>query len=178
MAARAITGRLPPVIVGPHRIRPLLIALAACALLAAGAAVGWAVAPDAAAPTAKRTALARALHPRGAPGRTLGLSRVVIPPGGKIPLHHHEGTQVAYIQSGVLTYHVKTGSVTVRRGNADEHPRVVHRIKAGHTGRIHPGEWIVEQPSTHHAAANNGKQKIVIYLGTLLRTGAPPSTPG
>lgn len=178
MVASATTGRLPPVIARPRRYRPLLIVLGACALLAAGAAIGWAVASNGTSPTAKRTALARALHPRGAPGRTLGLSRVVIPPGGKIPLHHHEGTQVAYIQSGVLTYHVKAGSVTVRRGNADEHPRVVHRIKAGHTGQIHPGEWIVEQPSTHHAAANHGKQKIVIYLGTLLRTGAPPSTPG
>jgi quercetin dioxygenase-like cupin family protein len=155
-----------------------LIVLAACALLAGGAAIGWAVAGQGSAPTAKRTALAHSLRVRGAPGRTLGLSRVTIPPGGVIPLHHHEGTQVAYIRSGVLTYHVKSGSVKVRRGDADDHPRVVKRITAGHTGEIHPGEWIVEQPSTHHKAANNGKQKIVIFLGTLLKHGAPPSTPG
>jgi quercetin dioxygenase-like cupin family protein len=161
-----------------RRYRPVLIVLAACALLVGGAAIGWAVARHGTAPTAKRTALARALHPRGAPGRTLGLSRVVIPAGGVIPLHHHEGTQIAYIHSGVLTYHVETGSVKVRRGDADDHPRVVHEITAGHTGKIHAGEWIVEQPSTHHRAANNGKQRIVIYLGTLLKHGAPPSTPG
>jgi len=147
-------------------------------MLGVGAAIGWAVARHGSEPTAKRTALAHALRVRGAPGRTLGLSRVAIPPGGVIPLHHHEGTQVAYIRSGVLTYHVKTGSVKVRRGDADDHPRVVKRITAGHTGKIHPGGWIVEQPSTHHSAANNGKQKIVIFLGTLLKHGAPPSTPG
>jgi hypothetical protein len=73
---------------------------------------------------------------------------------------------------------VKSGSVKVRRGSADEHPRVVKKITAGHTGRILPGEWIVEQPSTHHRAANHGRDKIVIFLGTLLKHGAPPSTPG
>jgi quercetin dioxygenase-like cupin family protein len=161
-----------------RRYRPFALVLAACAILVAGGAIGYAVAGTVGTPTAKRTMLARSLHPRGAPDRTLGLSRVVIPPGGRIPLHHHEGTQVAYIDSGVLTYHVKTGSVTVRRGAADEHPRVVKKIKAGQTGRIHAGDWIVEQPHTHHRAANNGKQRIVIYLGTLLRHGAPPSTPG
>jgi len=154
------------------------LVVAACTLLLAGAAIGWAVARQGTAPTAKRTALARAVQPRGAPGRTLGLSRVTIPPGGVIPLHHHEGTQIAYIRSGVLTYHVETGSVRVRRGDADEHPRVVKRITAGHTGRIHAGDWIVEQPTTHHRAANRGTKKIVIFLGTLLKHGAPPSTPG
>jgi quercetin dioxygenase-like cupin family protein len=56
----------------------------------------------------------------GVKGRALGLSRVTIPAGGTIALHHHEGTQVAYIQKGVLTYTVKSGSVTVRRGSADD----------------------------------------------------------
>jgi hypothetical protein len=36
----------------------------------------------------------------------------------------------------------------------------------------------VEQPSDHHHAANHGKDRVVIYLATLLRHGAPPSTPG
>ena len=36
---------------------------------------------------------------------------------------------------------------------------------------------LVGQPSTVDKAANRGKQKIVIYLATLLKTGAAPSTP-
>jgi quercetin dioxygenase-like cupin family protein len=96
--------------------------------------------------------------------------------GATIALHHHEGTQVAYIQSGVLTYTVKSGSVTVMSGPADS-PTVVRKINGGQTGKIRAGQWIVEQPSTIHQAANNGSAKIVIYLSTLLRTGAPPSTP-
>src|SRR5438093_12863828 len=83
----------------------------ACALLVTGAAIGYAAARNAHAPTTKRHALARANHVRGAKGRDLGLSRVVVQPGAKTPLHHHEGTQDAYVQRGVLTYHVRSGSV-------------------------------------------------------------------
>lgn len=160
----------------PRRL-PVLI-LAAIGLLLAGVAAGWALASGASAPSAKRFALAQSTHVRGAPDRTLGLSRVIIPPGGKIALHHHEGTQTAYIQSGVLTYTVHSGQVRVRKGLADQNPRIVKTISAGDAGPIHSGQWIVEQPNDHHSAANRGNKRIVIYLATLLRHGAPPSTPG
>jgi quercetin dioxygenase-like cupin family protein len=156
---------------------PVLLPVA-LALVLAGAVAGWALATSRSAPTAKRFALAQAKDVRGAPDRTLGLARVIIPPGGKIALHHHQGTQAAYIASGVLTYTVHTGHVRVRSGLADQHPTIVKTISAGETGRIHPGQWIVEQPNVHHSAANHGDKRIVIYLSTLLRHGAPPSTPG
>jgi quercetin dioxygenase-like cupin family protein len=154
------------------------IALAACALLLTGAAIGWAAHKAADPDPVVREALAQSTHPKGAKGRTLGLSRVTIQPGASIALHHHEGTQIAYIKSGVLTYSVHTGQVKVRRGLADENPQVVRTISAGETGKIKAGQWIVEQPNTHHSAANHGKNPIVIFLGTLLKHGAAPSTPG
>jgi quercetin dioxygenase-like cupin family protein len=153
----------------------LTVALAAIALVAAGVVVGHVIAQSGGG-TVTRAPLAQSTKVKGVKGRTLGLSRVTIPPGGTIALHHHEGTQVAYIQAGVLTYTVQRGSVTVRTGPADN-ARVVRRIAAGSTGRIAAGQWIVEQPGTVHRAANKGRAKIVIYLATLLRTGAPPSTP-
>src|SRR3954452_21103152 len=153
----------------------LIPALVAIALVAMGAVAGYVVAQSGG-PTATRSALAQSTKVKGAKGKTLGLSRVTIPAGGTIALHHHEGTQVAYIQSGVLTYTVKSGSVTVMSGPADN-ATVVRKISGGQTGKIRPSQWIVEQPSTVHQAANNGSAKIVIYLSTLLRTGAPPSTP-
>jgi quercetin dioxygenase-like cupin family protein len=156
------------------RIR-LAMALSAIALVAGGAVVGHVIAQSGGA-TAVRTPLAQSTKVKGAKGKTLGLSRVTIPAGGTIALHHHQGTQVAYIQSGVLTYTVKSGSVTVMSGPADD-PAVVRKISGGQTGKIHAGQWIVEQPSTIHQAANHGGTKIVIYLSTLLRTGAPASTP-
>jgi quercetin dioxygenase-like cupin family protein len=155
------------------RLRPVAVLAAVC-LIAVGVLVGQVIAQSGS--TVTRAPLAQSTKVKGVKGRTLGLSRVTIPPGGTIALHHHEGTQVAYVQSGVLTYTVKEGSVTVRTGPADN-PATVRKIDAGQTGKIAAGQWIVEQPSTIHQAANNGKSKIVIYLATLLRTGAPPSTP-
>jgi quercetin dioxygenase-like cupin family protein len=146
----------------------------ALALVAAGAAVAGFIAP---APVT-REALARTEHPRGAPDRTLGLSRVVIQPGTELALHHHEGTQIARIEHGTLTYTVHTGEVKVRKGDAEADPQFVRTIEAGETARIKSGQWIVEQPSDHHSARNAGDGKVVIYLATLLRHGAPPSTPG
>ena len=87
-----------------------------------------------------------------------------------------QGTQVAYIQAGDSTYTVKSGSVTVMSGPSDA-PKLVRKIKAGQTGKILAGQWIVEQPTTIHMARNAGTAKVVIYLSTLLKTGAPPSTP-
>jgi quercetin dioxygenase-like cupin family protein len=157
-----------------RRIR-LTLVLSAIALVGAGALVGHVIAQSGST-TVTRAPLAQSTKVKGAKGKTLGLSRVTIPAGGTIALHHHEGTQVAYISSGVLTYTVRSGSVTVMSGPADN-ATVVRKINGGQTAKIRAGQWIVEQPSTVHQATNNGSAKIVIYLSTLLRTGAPPSTP-
>lgn len=153
----------------------LTLILAAIGLLAAGAVVGQVIAQSGSS-SAKRVALAESTKVRGVSGRTLGLSRVIVPVGASIPLHHHEGTQASYVQAGVLTYTVKSGGVTVYSGPADN-ASAVRKIRAGQTGQIRAGQWIVEQPSTIHRAANKGDAKVVIYLATLLKKGAPPSTP-
>jgi len=154
------------------------LALAAALLLVGGGAIGWALAGLEGAPTAERESLAATNKPEGAKGKTLGLSRVTVPAGAELALHHHEGTQIARIDKGTLTYTVVEGSVEVRKGAADEDPKLVRKIKAGQTGEIKAGQWIVEQRSDHHMAANRGEKKVVIYLSTLLDKGAPPSTPG
>ncbi len=150
-------------------------ALVAC--FALSALLPAALGKNAAAPTAIRSALAQTDRAQGAPGRTLVLSRVVVPPGAELALHRHLGTQVARVESGVLSYTVRRGSVAVRRGESDRQPQLVRTIAAGQTGSIRAGEWLVEQPSVIHRAANRGSRPIVIYLATLLAKGAPPSTP-
>ncbi|MCW2988878.1 MAG: Cupin 2, conserved barrel domain protein [Solirubrobacterales bacterium] len=147
--------------------------IVACAL---GAVLPGAFAQTAVAPTAIRNALAQSSHIQGAPNRTMVLSRVAVEPGAKLALHHHLGTQVAHIEAGALTYTVRRGSVVVRRGESDQSPQTVRTIKAGQTGRIRAGQWIVEQPSDIHEAANSGSTPVVIYIATLLQTGAPAAT--
>jgi len=55
--------------------------------------------------------------------------------------------------------------------------RVVRTIDAGQTGALRAGEWIVKQPSDAHRAATRGSKPVVVYLASLLKKGAPPSTP-
>lgn len=76
---------------------------------------------------------------------------------------------MARIEAGALTYTVKRGSVVVRKGESDQDPKTVRTISAG--------QWIVEQSSDIHQAANRGSVPVVIYLATLLKKGAPPATP-
>ena len=121
----------------------------------------------------QRLPLAETDSPAGGKGRTLGLSKVLIPAGAAISLHHHPGTQVAYIASGTLTYSVRKGGVTLMSGTPGESPKVVRRIGPGESGQIPTGDWIVEQPTTIHSAVNRSGKTIVIYLATLFPIGSP-----
>jgi quercetin dioxygenase-like cupin family protein len=159
----------------PVVLRKTLIAmLAASALVAAGAG-GYAIAGEQ--QTAVREALAGTDNAIGAPGKTLGLSRVTIPPGVRLALHRHAGTQAAYIDQGTLTYTVRVGEVRVAKGPFDAKHKIVRVIRAGQTGQIASGQWIVEQPNVIHFAENRGTKPVVIYLSTLFPIGAPPSIP-
>jgi quercetin dioxygenase-like cupin family protein len=123
-----------------------------------------------------RRALAQTEHVQGAPGRTMVLSKVTVPPGAELAVHHHLGTQISRVVSGTLTYTVRRGEAELFEGESDE-PRPVRHITAGKTARIRAGQWLVEQPSDVHQAANRGSVPVVIYLATLLKDGAAPSTP-
>jgi quercetin dioxygenase-like cupin family protein len=158
------------------RARPGILA-AIFAAFALGAILPGALAQDGEQPTAVRSALAESSKVQGAPGRTMVLSRVVVEPGAKLALHHHLGTQISRIASGTLTYTVREGSAVVREGDAEKDPRLVRTIAAGQTARIKPGQWLVEQPSDIHEAANRGSTPVVIFLATLLKSGSPPATP-
>jgi hypothetical protein len=72
---------------------------------------------------------------------------------------------------------VRKGSARVREGDAEKNPRQVRTIATGQTARIKAGQWLVEQPSDIHEAANRGTRAVVIYLATLLENSAPPATP-
>ena len=152
--------------------------LTGAVLLLMTAACGYAAgAMRQASAQATRTALAQKVDPAGGPGRTLGLSRVAIPAHTRLGLHRHPGTQIAYIQKGTLTYTVRTGMVSVYRGEADQNPQVVRRVGAGQTGEVRAGEWVIEPPSAVHFGANHDDVPVRILLATLFKTGRPPSIP-
>jgi quercetin dioxygenase-like cupin family protein len=104
------------------------------------------------------------------------LSKVTVPPGARLAVHHHLGTQISRVVSGTLTYTVREGKAELFEGEEEE-ARLIRDITAGKTARIRAGQWLVEQPSDIHQAANRGSSPVVIYLATLLKDGAAPSTP-
>src|SRR3954451_22449025 len=86
--------------------RRMLSVVVVVALPPALGAGGYALGADAqsdAAPT--REALAQVVKPPGAPGRTLGLSRVTIPARTALTPHRHPGDQIAYIEHGTPYLH-------------------------------------------------------------------------
>jgi quercetin dioxygenase-like cupin family protein len=151
--------------------RRIIIALVAALAITAPVAIAAAAKTL----TAERKVLAQSQDPVCAAGRTLNLYRVTIPAGVQLPLHHHPGTQIAYIERGTLSYTVEQGSVTVRRGDPTTGAKVVRTISGGRTGLISAGQWIIEQPTDIHRAANNTKKPIVIVLSSLTEKGQPLS---
>ncbi len=158
-------------------VRPRAAVLFVLAIVLAAATGAFAAGALQSAAPVSRAALGQQVDPAGAPGRTLGLSRVTIAPAARIALHRHPGTQLAYIERGALTYTVRTGSVNVMRGDAEGSPRLVRRIGRGQTSKIRAGEWIVERPGTIHQARNDGRGPVEILLSTLFTNGSPPSLP-
>ncbi len=158
-----------------RRMLPVVILVAL--LPAAGATARSLGAEAERAPAPTREALTQVVNPRGAPGRTLGLSRVTIPAHTALAPHHHPGYQIGYIQRGTLTYTVRTGVVRIYRGPADASPRLVRTLRGGETARIRAGEWLVERQGDVHFGANRGRRAVVILLATLFTNGSPPSIP-
>jgi hypothetical protein len=137
---------------------------------------GLVLAAPAASATAAKEPVRREVYgqtsPLNAPGQELYLQHVVVDPGGRLPEHFHQGTQLSVIRAGVLTYHVVSGTAIVTRANGatDQYtgPKVV---------RLRKGDVLVEDESLVHYGSNRGKTPVVLELAALLRDGAPLATP-
>jgi quercetin dioxygenase-like cupin family protein len=118
-----------------------------------------------------RAALGEAT-PANAPGQVLYLQRVTIAPGAKLVEHFHQGTQVARVVSGVLTYDIASGTATVTHVNGKS-----ESFTAPGTVKLRPGESLVKTQGLVHHGSNAGKKPVVIELAALLQVGAPLATP-
>ena len=110
--------------------------------------------------------------PANAPGQQLYLQRVTIAPGAKLPQHFHQGTQVARILGGVLTYDIASGTATVTHANGR-----TETVSAPATVKLRKGDGLVETQGLVHHGSNAGKVPVVIEIASLLQAGAPLSTP-
>lgn len=106
-----------------------------------------------------------------AAGNTMYLQRVTVPSGVSLALHFHQGTQVAFIEKGTLSYHVERGSALA----------TVNGKKITVTGPadidLPAGSTLVEPSTDIHRAANHGAEPVVIILSALLTSDADLATP-
>lgn len=112
-------------------------------------------------------------EPPEAPGSTMYLYRVVIPPGAEIAPHHHPGQQIARIESGTLTYTALEGTLELGRDSATPN----ETVEAPATVEIDAGDSVFEAESLLHEARNDGDEPVVIVLSSLLGTGEELSIP-
>lgn len=114
--------------------------------------------------------------PADANGQVLQLVRYDIPPGVVLAMHTHPGMQIAWIESGVLTYTVVSGgSIPVTRAAHDGTPESSEEIGPGQTTELHPGDAVVEIDGVVHYGQNIGRETVVILAATLLDPNQPPA---
>src|SRR3954447_6985186 len=109
-----------------------------------------------------RTPLGEAA-PSNAPGQKLYLQQVTIAAHAKLPEHFHEGTQVAHVVSGTLTYNIVSGTAAVMRANGK-----TQDIAGPNKVLLQPGPPLVETASLVHYGANGTSKPVVIELAALL----------
>jgi quercetin dioxygenase-like cupin family protein len=126
-------------------------------------------------PPVVRDVLASGLPPF-ALGHSLDLAQYTIAPGAVLPIHVHPGMQVAWIQSGDLTYHVLKGEVPVGRvadASTSGAPTTSETVTAGQVTILHPGDWVIETPGAVHFAENPSTEPVTILAATLFEVGQP-----
>jgi quercetin dioxygenase-like cupin family protein len=119
---------------------------------------------------ASRVELATA-RPTNAPGQQLYLQEVTIPGGVTLQKHIHEGTQIASVRSGTLTYVIESGSTLVTRADGTE-----EQFTGPTTIELQTGDSLVESEELVHYGQNLGDETVVVTLAVLLREGAPLAT--
>ena len=120
---------------------------------------------------AVRTVLGQAA-PTNAPGQNLYLEEVIIPPGLSLTKHIHEGTQVANVRSGTLTYTIESGDTVINRADGATEP-----VAGPAVVELNAGDWIVEEEDLVHFGANQGSEPVTVVLAVLVREGAGRFTP-
>ena len=163
----------------PIRRRSTLLASLAVTVLAVGAAPVFGVGPAGAATATKSPKAPKItrqvigqVEPANAPGRSLILERVVVPPGAEAAVHFHEGTQLVRVEEGAIRYRVTSGAAEITRRDG-----TTETLSAPDSTRLAAGDVFVEEQSTVHEFRNPTGRRAVLGLAALLRAGAELSTP-
>ena len=102
-------------------------------------------------------------EPDTAPGETLQLALISIPPGTSLPVHSHPGVQIASVVQGELTYHVLEGTATINRAAGVGTPMPTEELQAGESTVLSGGDTVIEREGMIHYGENLGSETVLIY---------------
>jgi quercetin dioxygenase-like cupin family protein len=112
--------------------------------------------------------------PQAASGQELKLVRYTIPPGVAQPMHTHPGTQIAWIETGVLNFVVvEGGEITVTHYWGVGSPEPDEQVGPGESIDLHPGDAVIEPVGVVHYGQNLGREDVVIWAAALLDPDLP-----
>jgi quercetin dioxygenase-like cupin family protein len=112
--------------------------------------------------------------PQATPGQSLQLVRYTIPPGVAQPMHTHPGTQIAWIETGILNYVVvEGGEITVTHYWGMGSPEPDEQTGPGESIDLYPGDAIIEPAGVVHYGQNLGREEVVIWAAALLDPNLP-----
>ena len=110
-------------------------------------------------------------NPEGAPGQVLELVRYYIPPNTSLPMHIHPGMQVAYVESGTLTYTVVEGTASYVRADGE-----TGELPEGETTDFAIGDSVVEAQGMIHFGENKTDKPVILLVASLFEADVPPSS--
>lgn len=111
-------------------------------------------------------------EPTVAPGSTLWLREGTFEPGGVVPLHHHPGALVLFIESGSLTYIVAEGEAIVTRATGEGTPAPIEAIGPGTETVLTAGDSVFEE-GVIHVSRNDGEEPVNLLIAALAATDEP-----
>lgn len=102
------------------------------------------------------------------PDRTLMFLRITMDPGVAIPFHHHPGSVIVVVQSGLFGTEFKEGEGVVTRYGQEAPETVI----AGDDTTLHPGDTLSYEGAVH-SMRNDGPGPLVLLVSALLDPAQP-----
>lgn len=110
--------------------------------------------------------------PTAAKGNTLVLLRITMQPGALIPVHHHPGQVILFVQSGTFGTTFGDGDAVITRAATQGTP-VAGPAKSGVEEIMNEDDSVSYSAVTTHIMHNPGDKPLVLLVSALLTAGQP-----
>ena len=105
-------------------------------------------------------------------GHSLALMRLTLVPGTLISEHHHPGSVMLAVQSGVFTTTFTQGSAVITRSATADAAGAVEPVIIGAESVLEAGDSVYYERDTYHTMSNHTDEPLVLLAAVILDVGA------